>query len=328
MIASIDWAHTKPLSIHLDGESHEVVFKDIITFIKEHDIDTVVGENIPSKILLALLEHNIKIFRCSGTTTADYRKQNNLEKESDSLDARYILEVYSIHPELFYEYTEKDKIFLRAKHLYKLRDNIQITRIQYELKINACKNFFLVDDDIIDKLSSIHKELYQKEVYLDTKFKKSYFKKYIDLFNDVNGLGGIGIGYIISEIGDINRFKNIKSFLNYAFGYNGSHHNHRLKTRLLMTVDDVFRHKNKYYLELYHKYKETLKNKHPEKIKQDSKTKYNPAHLSRLAKRRVAREIAVLIYKRIKCYSEIDTGLPLNKNHDRIKTSIVNLMEA
>ncbi len=316
MIASIDWAHTKPLNFNLDGKSHEVEFKDITTFIKNNCIDIVVGENIPSKILLVLLEHKIKVFRCNGKLTAEYRKQNGYKKESDELDAIYILEMYNKYPDLFYEYTEDDKKFLRAKHLYKLRESIQKSRIQYSLKISAYKNFYMFDNDIIDKLSSIHKELLQKENYLDRKFETIYFKKYIEIFNDIVGLGGVTIAHIVSEIGDINRFSNEQAFLNYAFGYTKLNYNHRLKTRLLMAVDSVIIHHNKFYTEFYHFYKECLKKKHPEKIVENGKTKYNPLHLTRLTKRRVAREIAKLIYKRLKKYSGVNNGIPLitNKN--------------
>ncbi len=108
-IASIDWAHTKPLTYYIDSELNgEIEFDKLIDFINSNKIEIVVGENLPTRLLLPLLESGFKIFRSSGTSTKVHREENNIEK-SDLNDAKVIFELYNLKPELFYQYTEKDK---------------------------------------------------------------------------------------------------------------------------------------------------------------------------------------------------------------------------
>lgn len=310
MIASIDWSHRKPLCLYIKNKVHCIEFKNILEFLKENDVDIVVGENIPTKLLLTLLEHKIKIFRCRTNLVSEYREEKNIEK-TDGNDAKSIYELYLKNPLIFHEYDENDKKFLRAKQLCKLRESIQKSRLQYEYKFNAYKNFFSFDADIVDKINSIYKELLSKEQYLDRQFNTEYFKKYVLLFDDIIGIGVVSIATIVSEIGDINRFPNKKSFLNYVFGYKNCNYNHKLKTKFLRMVRLMFIHKNTFYTSLYYKYKKELQEKHPEKIVANGKTKYNPSHFTALAERRVARKIAELIYTRLKKYSKIDSGIPM-----------------
>lgn len=326
-IASIDWAHTKPLTYHINSELYgEIEFEKLIDFLKSKEITTIVGENLPTKLLLPLLESKFEIHRCSGSLTSKYREENNLEK-TDSIDAKSILEQYILHSELFYQYTEKDKQYLRAKALYKFRDSLLKTRVQYGNKIEMCSKYNIFDQDILDRLKRMHKELLSDQLYLDTQFgENDYFKKYIRLFDDIKGVGNVTVAEVVSEIGNINRFPTQSKFMSYVFGYNGNNHcNHNLKIRFLMSVDNMLKSKNEKYSKLYHDYKEQLKLKHPEKIKLDGKTKYNPNHLTNLTRRRVAREIAKLFYKRLKEYSEKDSGIPKKEKIEmkKIQNTIV-----
>lgn len=318
-IVSIDWSHTKPLTYYIDTELNgEIEFDKLVDFLKSKGITKVVGENLPTKLLLPLLESNFEIFRCSGNLTAKYRKEHNLEK-TDIIDAKSILEQYNLQPELFYQYTEKDKQYLRAKALYKFRDSLLKTRVQYGNKINTYSKYNIFDQDILDRLRRMHKELKDGQLYLDKQFgANDYFKKYIRLFEDVKGIGNVTVAEVVSEIRNINRFPTQSKFMSYCFGYNGTNHcNHNLKIRFLMSVDNLLRCGNERYSKLYHDYKEQLKLKHPEKIKVDGKTKYNPNHLTNLTRRRVAREVAKLFYRRLKEYSEKDSGIPMKEKKEQ-----------
>ncbi len=314
-IVSIDWSHTKPLTYYIDSDLNgEIEFDKLIDFLKSEDITKVVGENLPTKLLLPLLECNFEIFRCSGNLTAKYREEHNLEK-TDIIDAKSILEQYNLQPELFYQYTEKDKQYLRAKAIYKFRDSLLKTRVQYGQKIEVYTKYNIFDQDILDRLKHMHKELLNDQLYLDKQFgNNDYFKKYIQLFDDIKGIGNVTVAEVVSEIGNINRFPTQNRFMSYVFGYNGNNNcNHNLKIRFLMSVDNMLRSKNEVYSKLYHDYKEQLKLKHPEKIKINDKTKYNPSHLTNLTRRRVAREIAKLFYIRLRMYSEKDSGISMKE---------------
>lgn len=313
--AAIDWAHTKPVAYYIDSEINgEKKVDELVDFLKTNKIEVVVGENIPIRILIPLLESEFKIFRCSGTSTKIHRDENDIEK-SDINDAKAIFELYNLKPELFYQYTEKDKMFLRAKALYKFRASLMKTRVQYGNKIEMYSKYNIFDKDILDKLRNMHTKLISSENFLGKQFGcNEYFGKYIKQFEDVKGISNITVAEVVSEIGNINRFPTLKNFMSYVFGYGKSNHNHNLKIRFLLSAKGmVMLADNSKYCKLYYDYKAYLELKHPERVIVDGKIRYNKSHFDALAKRRVAREIAKLFYIRLKEYSIKDTGICMKK---------------
>lgn len=307
IIASIDWAHKKPYAVYTKEKQKSLELEKLIPYLKEIGITTVVTENIPEDASLLLLQSNIKVLRCSGTSTKEYRDSINRLKESDELDAQTIFELYDKFPDFFIEYTEEDKKFLRAKALWRVREALLKARVQFDNRINAFLDNNTFDKDTVDKLKELHKQMQSKEDYLSRIFAQpDYFGKYIKLFEDVKGIGEITVAGVVSEIGNINRFKTQSQFLNYVFGYgHNNKHNRKLKTKFMLAVENMNRSGNEEYNALYHSYKEYLEKKHPETIKytkEDGKigTKYNPAHLTTLTKRRVAREIAKMFYHKLR----------------------------
>jgi len=198
--------------------------------------------------------------------------------------------------------------------------DFQKSRIAFE---NRCRDFkdagMLSDDDYLDfkEMLSGSEKAMEKAIARQLK-GYDVWTEYLSL---IKGIGPLSAGYLLSFIGDPERFATISKLWAYAglgvtdgeattYKKHGKGSNIRLKTVCWKIGEGFVKTKGKYRT-AYEEFRKEDEAKHPEKIKDEKgKTRYNPGHFYIRAKRKTVKLFLAHFWMAWRQMEGLDTSEP------------------
>ena len=264
---------------------------------KPEDVDLIVTENAPPKLMKPFLDAGVPVMRCSGNSSADHRTSLGYKKDhtplGDKNDAWIIRDLYKCKPEKFRPMKPPTPLKLLYVNYYQLIKQIA-----------AVKNRQWASDDEDNKE---YLEGLEKAKNLLLKKMRRELKKYkvwTEFGVKIKGVGPALVAGLVAEIQDIGKFDNVSN-LN---AYGGVHVedgkcvarkkgevypvNSRLKSLVTELIPSQFvRHKTPVYRGIYdaEKAKSAAIMEADKDLPKDERRVKNGMHVERRARRKAGK---------------------------------------
>ncbi len=194
------------------------------------------------------------------------------------------------HAELWQYYLIWDELVeMRKRHSNRI-SSIEAGKSNFDLSIE--QTYFT--DIQLDEMVKHYRKL--------LRLKAEELGEVWDWLTSIRGLGdGNLAAQLLAQIDDIAKFDNVSKLWRFA-GYavidghreynqagEKSHFNRRLKSLCWLITDSFIKQHAMPYDDFYREYKTEQRRKHPEKVVENGKTRYNDGHIDNMARRKVSK---------------------------------------